>query len=53
MKKKEYDCPHCGSKCKYRGSRMFYCKKCDKTYDVLRETEPRRATPAERMMGLG
>lgn len=41
MKNKEYLCPVCNKKCKYRGSRIFYCSKCKESYTVQRDFEPR------------
>ena len=39
MKKKIYMCPICGEKCKYRGSRIFYCNNCKESYSIQREFE--------------
>lgn len=42
MKQKKCNCPNCGSKMKYKGSRCFVCKKCGRTLVVERECEYRK-----------
>jgi tRNA(Ile2) C34 agmatinyltransferase TiaS len=42
MKNKEKLCPECGIKMKYKGSRLFVCKKCGKRLEYERVIEPRR-----------
>jgi tRNA(Ile2) C34 agmatinyltransferase TiaS len=37
MKNKEKICHDCGSKMKYKGNRIFVCKKCGKRVEYLRE----------------
>jgi len=41
MKNKEYLCPICNKKCKYKGNRIFYCKNCKTSYVVQRDFEYR------------
>lgn len=34
MKHKNQKCPNCEKIMKYRGSHIFYCKKCNKIYQA-------------------
>lgn len=34
------NCPECGSKMKFRGSRVHYCKKCKRLFQYARDATP-------------
>jgi tRNA(Ile2) C34 agmatinyltransferase TiaS len=40
MKNKIFNCPKCGSICEFRGSHVFFCKRCHERY--IGESEEER-----------